>query len=60
MTTRTEALLLCVECHRVSDRDAKGWCGYMLPELEGEPAEVAIYCPDCADELRADASIERS
>ena len=38
----------CVECHLVADT-ANGWKAYLGGGFEGEPVEVVVYCPACAD-----------
>jgi hypothetical protein len=39
--------LVCVECELVAcGDDAAGWRAYLTCD---EPAEVGIYCPECAD-----------
>jgi hypothetical protein len=41
--------LRCVECEAASDDDAEGWRAYVVyVEDDGEPPEIAIYCPACA------------
>ena len=46
----TEHPLRCVECGTISERDASGWraCIAFLEE-DGEPPEVVVYCPECAE-----------
>jgi hypothetical protein len=41
--------LVCVECGRTSDETAVGWraCRTDFDE-DGDPPEVAFYCPACA------------
>ena len=42
-------VLQCEECGEVSEGSARGW--WALPsDDEHEPAEVVVYCPDCARE----------
>jgi hypothetical protein len=44
-----EPPLRCIECGTISDDDAAGWRAYIaFVEEDGEPAEIAIYCPACA------------
>lgn len=39
--------LVCVECGEIaSEDDALAWRAYLTSE---EPAELAIYCPDCPE-----------
>jgi hypothetical protein len=41
--------LSCVECSAVSDKTARGWRGFLTDD-EYEPTEVAILCPECAEQ----------
>ena len=43
-----DAILVCVECGASAATDAEGWRGYLTTD-EDEPAEVAIYCPECGE-----------
>jgi hypothetical protein len=47
LTTR----LVCVECHRTSNEQARGWRLYLLT-IE---RELFAYCPDCAAREFGDA-----
>jgi hypothetical protein len=38
----------CVECDLVADT-AGGWKAYLGGGFEGEPVEVVVYCPTCAE-----------
>ena len=38
----------CIECHLIADT-AAGWKAYVGGGADGEPVEVVIYCPTCAD-----------
>ena len=38
----------CVECGLVADT-AGGWKAYLGGGFEGEPVEVVVYCPTCAE-----------
>jgi hypothetical protein len=40
--------VICVECGATAGDNAKGWKAYLTDDEE-EPAEAAIYCPDCAE-----------
>jgi hypothetical protein len=41
--------LRCEECSRLS-HDGVGWrAGIAFDPDDGEPAHVAVYCPDCWD-----------
>jgi hypothetical protein len=41
--------LRCIECGAMSDGQADGWRAYIaFVEEDGEPPEIAIYCPACA------------
>lgn len=41
----------CVECHRVSSGQWRGWGAYQVDEpASGELPELAFYCPDCREE----------
>jgi hypothetical protein len=47
--------LTCCECHQRSDLRALGWRAYLTGDDEGEPVEVAVFCPACATrEFEAD------
>jgi ribosomal protein L44E len=39
--------LQCVECGRVSHEGERCWRAHLTAEKDGEPEEVAIYCPEC-------------
>jgi hypothetical protein len=40
----------CVERGTTADADAAGWCAYLVDlRGEGEPLEVVVLCPECAD-----------
>ena len=44
-------VLTCVECGRVSFRDAeRGWRAYLTVDDadDDEPVEAVVYCPECA------------
>jgi hypothetical protein len=41
----TRIWLVCVECEAVGPAGALGWKALLTDD---EPADVAIYCPDCA------------
>jgi hypothetical protein len=32
-----------------SDEEARRWRAYLTVIKEGEPEEVVVYCPDCAE-----------
>jgi hypothetical protein len=40
----------CEECERGprSEEEPRRWVGILTVVEEGEPEEVAVYCPDCA------------
>jgi hypothetical protein len=45
-----EPPLRCIECDTISQGDADGWHAYIaFIEEDGEPPEIAIYCPACAN-----------
>jgi hypothetical protein len=45
----TEPPLRCIECGAPSDAAADGWRAYVaFVEEDGEPPQIAIYCPACA------------
>jgi hypothetical protein len=37
--------LVCVECGISSEKSSKGWRAYLTAD---EPAEVVLFCVDCA------------
>lgn len=39
--------LTCEECGRERAASERGWQAYLATD-EDEPAEVVVYCPDCA------------
>jgi len=39
----------CVECDRVAEGTPDGWKAFVGGGYEGEPIEVLVYCPACAD-----------
>ena len=39
--------LTCEECGREQAASERGWQAYLATD-EDEPAEVVVYCPDCA------------
>jgi hypothetical protein len=42
--------LTCVECGATADAGATGWRAYLVDlKDEGEPLEVVVLCPDCAE-----------
>lgn len=41
--------LRCLECGAVSHDCAYGWKALLGGGYEGEPLEVGIFCPDCAE-----------
>ena len=43
-----DTVVRCVECDLRADT-AAGWKAYLSGGFEGEPVEVVVYCPDCAD-----------
>ena len=43
--TKGRSTLVCVECRTPAPADARGWQAHLT---NVEPAEVGIYCPDCA------------
>jgi hypothetical protein len=46
----TAAPLVCVECAAESTGNAEGWRAYVaFLEEDGEPPEVVLYCPRCAE-----------
>lgn len=42
-------LLVCAECVRVSDEGARAWRAFLVGGLDGEPVEIVILCPGCAE-----------
>jgi hypothetical protein len=44
----------CIECDVVATGSADGWKVYIGEGGDGEPAEVVIYCPECAAREFAD------
>jgi hypothetical protein len=40
--------LRCIECDEIAAVPADGWKAYIGGGYEGEPLEVLIYCPACA------------
>jgi hypothetical protein len=47
--TATDRPRYCIECGAVSTGCAAGWRAYIaFLEEDGQPPEVAIYCPTCA------------
>ncbi|HSL64563.1 MAG TPA: hypothetical protein VK874_07880 [Gaiellaceae bacterium] len=42
------APLVCLECGRQADKQARGWRALIGGGYEGEPREVGVYCPRCA------------
>jgi hypothetical protein len=56
LVTHTEAAvrgvaeqLVCAECGRKADDEARGWHAFLIPpdEEEGEQAEVIFFCAVC-------------
>jgi hypothetical protein len=48
--TATEYPLRCTECGMPSSGAAAGWRAYIaFLEEDGEPPEVVVFCPDCAE-----------
>jgi hypothetical protein len=45
---RRSEVVRCVECDIVADT-AAGWKAYLGGGFEGEPVEVVVYCPVCAE-----------
>jgi hypothetical protein len=41
-----ELRLVCAECGAASDAGAEGWRAFLTCD---EPAEAAVFCPDCAE-----------
>jgi hypothetical protein len=41
--------LTCLECRTVSDDSARGWRAYVGGDVDGEPIQVGVYCPACAE-----------
>ena len=41
--------LCCIECGAASTRSARGWKAYLGGGYEGEPIEVGVFCPECAE-----------
>jgi hypothetical protein len=42
--------LTCVECGATAENGAEGWRAYLVDlRGEGEPLEVVVLCPDCAE-----------
>ena len=48
VTPLTGEAVCCVECGLIADT-ADGWKAFLGGGFEGEPVEVVVYCPDCAD-----------
>jgi hypothetical protein len=43
------ATLRCEECKREArSKETRSWRAYLTVIGENEPAEVVVYCPDCA------------
>ena len=41
--------LRCLECGEEADEAAEGWKALLGGGYEGEPREIGIFCPDCAE-----------
>ena len=42
-------VLVCAECRKRSDHEARGWAAFIGEDVDGlEPPSVVIFCPDCA------------
>jgi hypothetical protein len=39
----------CIECDVVATGPTDGWKAYIDSGRDGEPAEIVIYCPECAE-----------
>lgn len=50
----------CIECDRVADGTAEGWEAYVCGGYEGEPIEVLVYCPVCADRESGHSAVAQS
>jgi hypothetical protein len=46
-----------VECGRVSREGERGWTAQLTVEEE-EPAEVAVYCPECEEREFGEAAAQ--
>ena len=46
----------CVECDTAAHGTADGWRAYLSGGFEGEPLEVAVFCPGCAAYESSDGS----
>lgn len=44
-------MLRCEECREEprAEEEALSWRAYVIVVKEGEPPEVVVYCPDCAE-----------
>jgi hypothetical protein len=42
------AELVCVECGRRADQEARGWQGHLVDLDDDGDDEVVFYCPLCA------------
>jgi hypothetical protein len=40
--------LVCVECRRPADAQARGWQGHLVEADDDEGDEVVFFCPLCA------------
>ena len=54
------AHLICVECGRRSDPEARGWQAHLVEADDGESDEVIFFCPTCAAREFGDVSDRRS
>ncbi|MGZ4413556.1 MAG: hypothetical protein ACXVRZ_04135 [Gaiellaceae bacterium] len=48
-TPLQEDVVRCIECNRVAEGTAHGWKAFVGGSYEGDPIEVLVYCPACAD-----------
>jgi hypothetical protein len=44
----TTVALICAECGRTEDNDARGWRGYLVDLDDDGADEVIVFCPCCA------------
>jgi len=42
------AELLCAECRRCSDSEARGWRAYLVDADDYDGDDVLFFCPTCA------------
>jgi hypothetical protein len=40
--------LRCAECGLLAEEDAPDWKAYLGGGFDGEPLELAAFCPSCA------------